>query len=457
MEYSHLLTHSLQVKPWGGKVGRILAAALLAVDPFQAVRNQLKISGGELYAASQIYDLESYHNIFIIGAGKAGVPMAQAAAGLLGDRVSGGAVVVKEGYNQLSTPGSLAGIEILSASHPVPDERGVHATRRIGNLLLQAGASDLVICLISGGGSALLTYPADGISLSDIQTMTEALLSSGANINEINTLRKHLDRVKGGNLAGMAAPAEVITLILSDVVGNPLDIIASGPTVPDPSTFQDVMAILQRYDLVGKIPQNIISHIQLGIQGLIPDTPKPGDSLFDRVRNAIIGSNIQAAEAALYQAQIEGYNALLLTTYMQGEARQAGRVLAAIARQINASGQPIPRPACLIVGGETTVTLRGDGMGGRNQELALGAVTDLDSIPDMALITLATDGGDGPTDAAGAVVTGETLSRSRTLGMQPADYLARNDSYHFFEPLGDLLRIGPTQTNVNDLTFLLLN
>jgi len=287
-----------------------------------------------------------------------------------------------------------------------------------------------------------------------MQALTRELLACGASINEINTLRKHLDQVKGGGLARMAQPAALATLVLSDVVGDPLDVIASGPTVPDPTTFADAYAILERYGIVERIPPPIVAHLCRGIAGAVAETPKAGDALFERVQNLIIGSNRQAAEGALEAAQAEGFNAMLLTTYLQGEAREVGRVLAALAREIAATGRPVSRPACVVAGGETTVTLRGDGMGGRNQELALATAADLAGLRDVLLVTLATDGGDGPTDAAGAVVTGATLDQARGLGLDPAAQLARNDAYPFFAALGDLLRPGPTQTNVNDLTFV---
>jgi hydroxypyruvate reductase len=246
----------------------------------------------------------------------------------------------------------------------------------------------------------------------------------------------------------------MLSLILSDVVGSSLDVIASGPTIPDNSTFQEAHDILERYKLTDKIPVNVLERIRQGVLGQQPETPKPGEAIFANVHDAIVGSNRVAAEAALEQAVNEGYNVMLLTTYLQGEARQAGRLLSAIARQVADSGQPLPRPACILAGGETTVTLHGDGLGGRNQELALGAVVELAGLQDIALVTLATDGGDGPTDAAGAVVTEQTLARAEQAGLIPDEFLARNDAYHFFQRLGDLLKPGPTLTNVNDLVFI---
>ena len=331
---------------------------------------------------------------------------------------------------------------------------GSRATRRLAELLSGASASDLVICLISGGGSALLASPAPGLTLGDLQSLTSRLLASGADIGEINSLRKHLETLKGGGLARLAAPATLAALVLSDVVGDSLDVIASGPCVPDRTTFQDAYRVLERYAIADDVPMSILARLRAGMRGELSETPKPGDSLFDNVSNLLVGSNRLAANAATEQARREGLNDMLLTTFLQGEARYTGRALGAIARQIAASGQPLERPACLVAGGETTVSLTGGGLGGRNQELALGAVFDLAGLSDIALVTLATDGGDGPTDAAGAVVTGETLERARQLGLSPEDHLRRNDAYHFFEPLGDLLKTGATQTNVNDLAFI---
>jgi len=400
------------------------------------------------------FDLNCFRRILLVGAGKASVPMAKSVANILGDYLAEGIVIVKEGYADPGASRIPLTVQILEAGHPIPDQRGVEGAQRLASLLTHTTEDDLVICLISGGGSALSVLPMPDISLQDLQGMTSLLLSSGANINEITTLRKHTEQLKGGGLARLAYPAKLFTLILSDVVGNPLDVIASGPTVADPSTFQDAHRILQRYSLLDKISPAILSHLERGMRGEIPETPKEGDRSLVDVLNVIIGDNLQAAQTALQQAQEEGFNTMLLTTSLQGEARQAGPFLASIARQVASSSQPVARPACIVAGGETTVTVTGSGMGGRNQELALSAVTDLSDLPDIALVTLATDGGDGPTDAAGAIVTGETLQRARQLDLDPIDFLNRNDAYHFFEQLGDLLKPGPTQTNVNDLSFI---
>jgi hydroxypyruvate reductase len=448
MNPSRFTTHSLASQPWGGNIARILAAAIQAVDPGVAIARHMHRDGDQLVIGEHTYDLSHYQRVLVIGAGKAGAPMASTVAKILGNYLTQALLVVKEGY--------AAGVEeqskaiILEAGHPIPDQRGVAGTQRIVKLLLGTLPNDIVICLMSGGGSALMVSPVDGLNLEDLKSLTSALLASGATINEINTIRKHLSRVKGGNLARLAAPAQLATLILSDVVGDPFDVIASGPTVPDPTTFEEALEILQRYQIV----MPTVTDVLQGRQADQAETPKTGDPLFNNVYNLIIGSNHQAAQAAINQAQEEGFNTLLLTTYLQGEARQAGRFLGAIARQIARTDYPIPKPACIVVGGETTVTLQGDGLGGRNSELALSAVEEMSDLNNITLVTLATDGGDGPTDAAGAVVTSDTLSRALQLGLVPADYLAHNDSYRFFEPLGDLLKPGPTMTNVNDLAFL---
>jgi hydroxypyruvate reductase len=452
MDPNRLMTKTLEAASWGDGVARILAASLQAVDPKMAVARIFKRAGNELQVAGLAYPLERYRRVYLVGAGKAGVPMAAAAAAVLGESLTAGQVIVKDGYGEGGDlPGSVA---VLEAGHPVPDSRGVAGASRLVDLLAQTTSEDLVICLISGGGSALLHLPAPGLSLEDLQALTRVLLECGATINEINTLRKHLEQLKGGGLARLAAPARVLTLILSDVVGNPLDIIASGPTVPDPSTFAEAYAVLRKYAIEARVPPGVRAHLEAGMRGEISETPKPGDPVFERVQNVLVGSNLLAARGARDQAVQEGFHTLLLTTYLQGEAREAGRFLAALARQLAETGEPLPRPACVIVGGETTVTIRGDGRGGRNQELALAAVADLAGLPDVAVVTLATDGGDGPTDAAGAVVTGETYSRALAAGLDPAANLARNDSHPFFESLGDLLRPGPTRTNVNDLAFV---
>jgi len=429
-------------------VARILTASLRAVEPGAAVNRHMRRDGDQLIIDEHTFNLSHYQRVLIVGAGKAGAPMARTAAQILGNYLTQALIIVKEGYE--SENENYQKLVILQAGHPIPDQRGVAGTQRIIELLQSSQPKDLILCLISGGGSALLVSPVEGLSLDDLQSLTSALLASGATINEINTIRKHLSQVKGGNLARLAAPAHMATLILSDVVGDTLDVIASGPTVPDPTTFEEAHDILRRYQITTPKITTVLQRRQADIV----ETPKPGDPIFRDVLNLIIGSNRQAALAAIRHAQEEGFNTLLLTTYLQGEACQAGHFLGAIARQLATTDYPIPKPACIVVGGETTVTLQGEGLGGRNTELALSAVEEIGGLENTALVTLATDGGDGPTDAAGAVVSGDTLTRALQIGLTPADFLARNDSYNFFKPLGDLIKVGPTQTNVNDLAFI---
>ena len=429
---------------------RVLQVALRAVEPARAVRNTLVAHVRGFSVGGVTYDLSHYGRVFVVGAGKASAPMAAAVEDAVGDRLPVlGSVTVRYGH---TTP--TRHVHIREASHPVPDAAGVDATRAIVDLLETTTGDDLVICVISGGGSALLTLPAEDIPLEDLQRTTDALLRCGATINEINVVRKHLDVVKGGGLVRLAAPAQVLTLVLSDVVGNPLDSIASGPTVPDTSTFADAASVFDRYALWPSLPDAVTSRVRDGVAGRIGETPKPGDPLFARSQTVLVGSNLLACEAAAHAAAELGFGTLVLTTYVEGEAREAGRVLAGILREIDASGHPLRRPACIIAGGETTVTIRGEGRGGRNQELALSAAFSLRDVDQVLLASIGTDGSDGPTDAAGAWVDGQTLTRATAAGLDPNAALANNNSYTFFDAVGGLIRTGPTQTNVNDLYLL---
>jgi glycerate 2-kinase len=440
---------------------QVMRAALNAVEPNTAVRRYLRLEDnqlnvGEPDSGGQKYDLDEFERILVVGGGKAGAPMAAAVAAILGQRLARGLVVVKHGH-VLNDPMASGPIEIAEAGHPVPDEAGQRAARRIGDLLRAAGRRDLVICLISGGGSALMTSPVTGVSLADLQRLTHVLLACGATINEINTIRKHISQLKGGQLAQLASPAPVVSLILSDVVGDPLAVIASGPSVPDPSTFEEAWSILDRYQIVDDVPASITRHLRMGLQGDIPDTPKPGDPVFEQVQNFVIGSNRLAARAATQKARELGFDTMLLSTFIEGEAREVAKVVAGLAKglvraeTIAPSGKPVSKPACLIMGGETTVTLRGDGRGGRNQELALSAALSVAGWEGILIASLATDGTDGPTDAAGAFADGNTVARAAQLGLDAEAHLKRNDSYHFFGKLDDLLKTGATKTNVNDL------
>ena len=428
---------------------RVMRAALEAVDPAVAVRRALRLEGERLLAGDRSYDLGRYRRVLVVGAGKAGAPMAAAVEEVLGERVATGLVIVKEGHT-----GPTRTVALREAGHPIPDGRGVRGTAELVELVERSGPDDLVIVLISGGGSALLLLPEEGISLDDMQRTTDLLLRAGATINELNAVRKHLERAKGGGLARLAQPSDVLTLVLSDVVGNPLDVIASGPTVPDSSTFADACAIIDRFGLWDRLPTPVAERLRAGRDGRLPDTPKPGDPLFERTQTLVVASNELAGVAAVRQAVAEGLRALLLSTYVEGEAREVAKVFAAFARELVAHDRPLARPCCLVAGGETTVQVRGSGLGGRNQELALAAAEKLAGLDGVLLAALATDGNDGPNDAAGAVADGTTIARARALRLDPRRFLDDNDSYHFFEQLGDLLKTGPTNTNVNDLLFV---
>lgn len=428
-------------------------AALAAVDPAEAVYKHVSRVGDQILVADCSYNLREFDRVLLIGAGKAAMPMADAVSEVLRDRLSGGVIITKYHHVDRLLPDQ---IRVHEAGHPVPDQHSVDATRDLAALLNQATPHDLIFCVISGGGSALLTLPAEGISLDDLQATTQLLLRAGATIHEINTLRKHLDSVKGGGLARLAHGAPIVTLILSDVIGDDLSVIASGPTVPDPSTFVAAWQIVEQLDLADQLPPAVCVRLRRGAAGEIADTPKPGDPLFTKVQTVIIGSNAQAAQAAEKAARQLKLNPLLLTTQAQGEAREVAKVAAAIAQEIARYNRPVPKPACVILGGETTVTLKGRGLGGRNQEIALAAAIAIDGLPTTLIAALGTDGTDGPTDAAGAIATGETIGRARSIGLKAQTHLAGNDAYHFFQLLGDLIITGPTGTNVNDLLFILV-
>ncbi len=433
----------------------LIWAALGAVNPARAVARHLRREGPTLFIGDRPYDLSQIDRVVVVGAGKAGAGMAAAVEAFLGERVAAGWVNVRYGYEP---PQPLARIHIHPAGHPIPDQAGLEGTRQILTLVDSLTSRDLVLVLVSGGASALMEAPVPGVSLADIQALTDGLLRSGATIGEINTVRKHLSQVKGGRLAEHIARkgAQAAVLVLSDVVGSPLDAIGSGPCAPDPTTFADAWAVLERYSLLDRAPPAVRYHLERGRNGQETETPKPGDDLFARVHTVIVAENRTAAEAAVERARALGFHAVLLTTYLEGEAREVGRVLAALAKEEARTGHPLPHPACLVLGGETTVTVRGPGQGGRNQEVALGAALALEGWENVLVATLATDGTDGPTDAAGAFADGSTVPRARAQGLDPADHLARNDAYPFFAALGDLVITGPTGTNVNDLAFVLV-
>ena len=444
----------------------IFQAALAAADPSAAVERHL----------ARI-DFSRFQNIFVIGAGKAGASMARACEQALGLHKAAksnpakpakhqpiwpavghalvcppafsvtGLINVKYGH---TTP--LRRIELNECGHPEPDERGMNGAERIAALAAQAQRGDLVLCLISGGASALLPLPAPPVTLSEKRDLTRLLLAAGADIHEMNAVRKHLSRIKGGELARLAAPARVESLLLSDVVGDNLDVIGSGPTAPDASTFADAAAVLQRYGIWRRAPKSVRVRVDRGLRGEIPETPKPGDPIFRRVRNTVIGSNRLALTAAAVRARELGYRTLILSSEIVGETREIARMHAAILREAARAGHLVKPPACIISGGETTVTLTGNGLGGRNQEFALAAALDIAGLPNAVVFSAGTDGTDGPTDAAGAIADGATLLRNP----DARRYLDNHDSYRYFEPLGDLVKTGPTHTNVMDVRLMLI-
>ncbi len=428
----------------------ILESVLDAADPYKAVHSHVSREGHFLNVDSHRYDLREIERVIVVGAGKASARMAVAIEEILSDFISDGLINVKYGHGE-----PLKKIRVWEAGHPVPDESGIEGTRRLLSLVEDAKQTDLVLCLISGGGSSLLPLPTSGIDFLSKQETTQALLRSGATIHEVNSVRKHISKVKGGRLAQAAAPAQVISLLLSDVIGDDLDVIASGPTVPDTSTFTTALDVLERYGLTGQIPQCVLSHLEAGARGERPETPKPGDTVFENVANVIVANNARAIDAAADKAGSLGYKPLVLSSFIQGEAREVARVMAAIAREISMTGRPIARPACVIAGGETTVTLKGKGIGGRNQELALAASLDIEDIDNILILAAGTDGTDGPTDAAGAIASGKTLADAKELGLSARGYLNNNDSYHFFKAAGGLIVTGPTRTNVMDIILLL--
>ncbi|MGA6927154.1 MAG: glycerate kinase [Desulfosarcina sp.] len=430
----------------------IFKAGLGAVDPEVCVKRWLRLTDDHLVVGKRTYALEGIRKLYLLGAGKASAAMARAAEAILGDRIDHGLVVTKYGHGV-----PLKYCRAMQAGHPVPDENGVKATTALLNLTATAGPGDLIICLISGGGSALTPAPAEGITLADKQAATRRLLACGATIHEINTIRKHLSRIKGGRLCQCASGASVACLILSDVIGDDLDIIASGITAPDPSTFAACLEVVDRYELREDIPHAVVDLLTRGRQGLIPETPKPGDPLFGNVDNFVVGNIADALSAAATEAGRLGFKPLVLTSMIHGEAGEVAKVLCAIAKEVRRSGRPMPAPACLLSGGETTVTLKGDGLGGRNMELALAAALELSGTVDTVLLSAGTDGTDGPTDAAGAFADGSTLARAKAMGIRPAAFLANNDSYRFFEQVGDLFITGPTRTNVMDLQIVLVD
>ena len=428
-----------------------LEAALKASNPKLMVKSKVSLENSVLQVDKCSFNLKKFKNIYVIGGGKASGLMAEAIESLLGNKITYGLVNVPKGRKYQTSI-----IELHEASHPIPDESGVEGAIRMLEIAEKAGEDDLIICLISGGGSSLMPLPRKGITIADKREVTNKLLKCGATVKEINTVRKHLSELKGGWLAKKAYPATILNLIISDVVGDPPDFIASGPTVPDSTTFGDAINILKKYDLWEEAPEAVKKVLLDGKRGIIPDTPKAHDIAFERVFNVIIGNNRTAGMAALQTLKSSGINTFLLTSFLEGEARCVGTLLASLVREIVASGNPIRKPAGVLAGGETTVKVLGKGLGGRNQEIVLAAAQKISGIKGVVVASLGTDGVDGPTEAAGALADGKTIAKAEALGLNAEEFLAENDSYHFFSKLGDLIFTGPTDTNVGDISLLVV-
>ena len=428
----------------------ILREALQAADPHRLVRQHLRLRAGALEAAGVRHRI-GRGRIALVAAGKAAVPMARAAEEVLGDHLGEGLAV------STASEGPLRTARLLTASHPVPDARGLAAAAEVESLARGLGRDDLLLVLLSGGASALLPAPAEGLTLEDKARTTGLLLRAGATIHELNAVRKHLSRLKGGGLARAAAPARVVTLVLSDVVGDDLSTIASGPTVPDPTTFADALDVLRRRAVLDDVPAAVRARLEAGARGEIAETPKPGAAAFRRGATRIVGSNRLSVEAAAREARRQGLRPVVLTTRLEGEAREVARVLVAVLRECVESARPAAAPLCLLAGGETTVTVRGHGQGGRNQELAVAAARALEGFPVPAVVaSLGTDGIDGASDAAGGVADDTSLARAAALGLASASaFLEANDTRNYLGPLGDLILTGPTGTNVVDVVALL--
>ncbi len=430
----------------------ILEAALNAADPEKAILNKITRSGCLLKVEERVYDLKKYSRVFIIGGGKAGGRMGKAIELIFGDSITDGFLNIPRDQNQYN----LKYVKLNHCSHPIPDDNGVKGVKIILKMVKGCSEKDLVICLISGGGSALMPLPAEGLCLQDLQTITSLLLKQGATINELNIVRKHLDGFKGGQLARACGKADILTLILSDVVGDPIDIIASGPTAPDPSTFNDAITIMTKTGVWDIAPENVKNRLTQGLRGEILETPKTNDPIFSRVQNVVIANNMIALEAAEREAKKHGYNTLILSSLIEGEAKIVGEVYAAIAGEIVQSGRPLQSPAAVIAGGETTVKVHGSGKGGRNQELVLGALKKIKDLH-CVVTSIGTDGVDGPTDSAGGLVDGVTLLRAFKAGFNLEKSLRENDSHNYLNKLGDTLITGPTGTNVNDIHLILVS
>jgi len=434
---------------------KIYTAGIEAVSPIKAIKRHIKREGNELIISKynqeiKRYNLDNFDKVFVVGAGKATSSMARAIEDMLEGKITSGCICVKHGH-----AADLKRIEQVEASHPIPDNEGMKGAEKIYNIIKCADKNDLIISLISGGGSALMPLPQASIKLADKQKTTDMLLKSGATIHEINSVRKHLSRLKGGNMARAAYPASVINLMISDVVGDNMDVIASGPFVPDTSDFRSALHVLDKYKLRKSVPLPVRMYLEEGESGSHPENPGPGDYIFSGVTNMIIASNFLALKAAKDEAEALGYRSIILSSLIEGDTAEAADWHCRIAKEIDATGNPIQRPACIITGGETTVKVRGSGRGGRNMEFAMHAVKGIAGIDKMIVASVGTDGTDGPTDAAGAFASGDSMKRLEDIPLNINEFIIDNNSYQLFSALGDLIITGPTNTNVMDMRIIL--
>ncbi|MEM4518199.1 MAG: glycerate kinase [Sulfolobales archaeon] len=428
---------------------RIIEAGLQAADPVRSIKNVVRLEGSRLVVGGKVYDIGS--GVKVLGFGKASASMALAVEEVLGDLIIDGIVIVPKGLK----PPKLGRIKVMYGSHPIPDEDTINSTKELLRLCSQSEGETFIV-LISGGGSALFELPVEPITLNDLRVLTTQLLKCGADIKEINTVRKHVSMVKGGRLAELLYPSNVVSLILSDVVGDPIEFIASGPTAPDPTTYDDAVKLLKRYEIFDSIPASVREVLMKGLRGELRETPKPGDKIFDKVLNYIVASNYISLKAMEEEARRLGYNTLILTSMVEGEAREVGKLLAGVMKNVKKYDEPVRKPAAILAGGETTVTVRGKGIGGRNQELALSVAISIAGLDNVVFASIGSDGVDGVSVAAGGIVDGETVIRGRELGLNPYDFLNNNDSYNYLSRLGSSILTGPTGTNVNDLLIALI-
>ncbi len=429
---------------------KIFMAGVRSVLPDKLITSHLSISGSILAINGHNFQLDETDNIYVIGAGKASAAMAHYVEGILGSRITGGHIVVK--YNHSC---KLKKIKVTEAGHPIPDENGFRATEEILKIANMATERDLVLCLISGGGSALLADLPQGLLPEELYIVNNLLIRCGASINEINCVRKHLSRVKGGQLARTVWPATLVSLILSDVTGDPLDVIASGPTVPDTTTFSEALKIIELYNLTADLTKSVLDYLKDGAAGIHPETPKPGDPVFSKTFNTLVGTNMTSLEAAKRFAVSLGYNSFIVDSALHGEvAGLAGSIIETALHYKN-NGE-VPKPVCLLFGGEPTLKVTGEGTGGRNQHLALSAAIRLQNMTGITFLSAGTDGTDGPTDAAGAVVDSDSVSLALSRNKDPEKYLAEFDSYSFFKTFGGHIKTGPTFTNVMDLIVVIV-